>query len=62
MEKIETGRLSDPELIELMHQVTNEIESRMIVYLDRCVCCGAPVPEGRQICPNCERGRDRETT
>jgi len=19
-----------------------------------CVVCGAPVPEGRQICPNCE--------
>lgn len=22
---------------------------------DRCVCCGAYVPEGRQICPQCER-------
>lgn len=21
---------------------------------DRCVCCGAIVPEGRQICWNCE--------
>ena len=19
-----------------------------------CVCCGAPVPEGRQVCPQCE--------
>lgn len=23
---------------------------------DVCVCCGAPVPEGRMVCPQCERG------
>lgn len=23
---------------------------------DRCVCCGEIVPEGRQVCPQCERG------
>lgn len=22
--------------------------------MDRCVCCGYPVPEGRQVCPTCE--------
>lgn len=21
---------------------------------DRCVCCGEIIPEGRQVCPNCE--------
>ena len=21
---------------------------------DRCVCCGAVVPEGRMVCPQCE--------
>ena len=21
---------------------------------DRCICCGAVIPEGRQICPQCE--------
>lgn len=21
---------------------------------DRCVCCGAIVPEGRMVCPQCE--------
>ena len=21
--------------------------------VDRCVCCGDPIPEGRQICPTC---------
>ena len=31
---------------------------------DRCLICGAVIPEGRQVCPTCERGdtgkRDRE--
>ena len=22
--------------------------------MDTCVCCGFPVPEGRQVCPICE--------
>lgn len=22
---------------------------------EKCVCCGAPIPEGRQICLFCER-------
>ncbi len=22
---------------------------------NRCVCCGAIIPEGRQVCPNCEK-------
>lgn len=21
---------------------------------DRCICCGAVIPEGRQVCPKCE--------
>lgn len=27
-------------------------------HLERCVCCGAIIPEGRQVCPNCERKGD----
>lgn len=23
---------------------------------NRCVCCGEIIPEGRQVCPNCENG------
>ena len=23
--------------------------------VNHCVCCGAIIPEGRQVCPNCER-------
>lgn len=26
---------------------------------DRCVCCGAVVPEGRMVCPSCERGAEK---
>lgn len=24
--------------------------------MNTCVCCGAPIPEGRQVCPKCENG------
>ena len=23
--------------------------------VDKCVCCGEIVPEGRQVCPQCEK-------
>lgn len=23
--------------------------------MDRCVCCGAVIPEGRMVCPICEK-------
>ena len=26
---------------------------------DRCVCCGEIVPEGRMVCPSCERGTEK---
>lgn len=25
--------------------------------VNRCVCCGEIIPEGRLVCPNCEGGR-----
>lgn len=25
---------------------------------DRCVCCGEIIPEGRQVCPQCEGGAE----
>ena len=25
---------------------------------NRCVICGAIIPEGRQVCPNCEKGEN----
>lgn len=27
----------------------------MIGNENRCVCCGAVIPEGRMVCPACER-------
>lgn len=27
--------------------------------VDRCVCCGEIVPEGRQVCPRCENGAEQ---
>lgn len=29
--------------------------ARRMKMPDRCVCCGAVIPEGRQVCPICER-------
>jgi len=26
-----------------------------IVNDDRCICCGAIIPEGRMVCPQCEQ-------
>ena len=26
---------------------------------NKCVCCGAVIPEGRQVCPSCENKRTR---
>lgn len=28
----------------------------MIEYNNCCVACGEIIPEGRQVCPQCERG------
>lgn len=27
---------------------------------NRCVCCGAIIPEGRQVCPSCEKKAARK--
>lgn len=27
---------------------------------ERCICCGEAIPEGRQVCPACEKGTKRE--
>lgn len=35
-----------------------KVETGMIG--DTCICCGAIVPEGRMVCPNCERGGEND--
>ena len=27
---------------------------------ETCICCGQPIPEGRQICPKCEKEMEEE--
>lgn len=27
---------------------------------NKCVCCGADIPEGRMVCPNCESGGENK--
>lgn len=53
---------------EISHiaEVYNKIHHKYLHYGDivnlvesnaeHCVCCGATIPEGKQICPKCERG------
>ena len=55
---IDLGRLNLPELAELQHRITDEIQLRMMQRAGEnlCVCCGQAVPEGRQVCPICEKG------
>ena len=33
-------------------------DMKALLNTDKCVCCGAIIPEGRQICPNCEKGNE----
>ena len=53
---IDLGQLSLPELTDLQHLVTDEIRLRMMQQAgdNQCVCCGRSIPEGRQVCPECE--------
>lgn len=27
---------------------------------NRCICCGEVIPEGRQVCPDCEEKNDTD--
>lgn len=48
---------NNPHLVnEAMRAIRSEEETEYRQYaLDHgCVCCGKRVPEGRQVCPNCE--------
>lgn len=42
--------------IHLSHKIQYDIQ----LYrpdVNHCVCCGEIIPEGRQVCPNCEGGK-----
>lgn len=36
-----------------------QMEREEKTMVDRCVCCGAVIPEGRQVCPSCEEAAKR---
>jgi hypothetical protein len=40
-----------------INQVLKEMREKL--GADTCVCCGDVIPEGRQVCPNCE-GKEKE--
>ena len=40
--------------IHISHVIRDDIQFYR-PDVNRCVCCGAIIPEGRQVCPNCER-------
>lgn len=35
-------------------------EYKNCVGAETCVCCGTVIPEGRQVCPDCERALDKK--
>lgn len=35
---------------------TDEADWREDKGAEHCVCCGSVIPEGRQVCRNCEKG------
>lgn len=39
---------------ELIHKDLQAHLKRMAENTETCVCCGAEIPEGRQVCPACE--------
>lgn len=40
------------------HKAVEIVKQAMRQDSPGCVCCGAEIPEGRQVCPKCERGAD----
>lgn len=42
--------------------LSQKIRNDILLYrsnVNHCVCCGEIIPEGRQVCPNCESGNKR---
>lgn len=41
-----------------------DADKNLTIYIteDRCVCCGAIIPEGRQVCVACEKATDQLTS
>ena len=37
------------------HKKIDRLRKRIVANENRCVCCGAIIPEGRMVCPRCEK-------
>lgn len=46
------------EMEEMAQRFARKYEENNEAVVEGCICCGAYVPEGRQICPICERQDD----
>lgn len=44
------------DLIEQLYENEKGFEPMYDLLFNSCLCCGVQVPEGRQLCPACERG------
>ena len=59
MEKVGDGKKPFP-VIGKDGKAKRPEESVYVTWEDICVCCGAPVPEGRMVCWQCEHQYDRD--
>lgn len=41
---------------EVVRLIEEKAAYRKYVVNQECVCCGKKIPEGRQVCPSCEKG------
>lgn len=50
----------DAKAIDIALKALKEIQNikfyKVPAEIDTCVCCGDIIPEGRQVCPKCEKG------
>ena len=51
-----TDKWSDKEIEEALRGIIDRNRTQSVSRnTDVCVCCGAEIPEGRQVCIKCER-------
>lgn len=48
-------RTDDGALEQQQREIVNDIRQIAGTDENRCVCCGEVIPEGRQVCPDCEK-------
>lgn len=53
-----TDKVADcREIQEAIRKIIDRNRTQILSrYMDICVCCGAEIPEGHQVCPACEKG------